>query len=270
MDASTSWAKVGAMTSFVETVHDGRVSTMTINRPDKLNALSPEVLSDLKAAIEETARRDEVRAAVITGTGKAFVAGADIAAMRDMDEAEARGFGALGHDVFNTLEQLRFPVIAAVNGFALGGGCELALACDFIYASTKAKFGQPEVNLGIIPGFGGTQRLPRRVGPGLARELIYSGKVIDANEALRIGLVNALFEPDQLLARAQKTAADIATKGPLAVAAAKRLIRDGVDIPLTQANKRERDAFGELFDSADQAEGMTAFLEKRAPDFKGA
>ncbi len=257
------------MTSFVEVTHDGLVSTMTINRPDKLNALSQEVLGDLKAAIEETSRRDDVRAAVITGIGKAFVAGADIAAMRDMDEAQARGFGALGHEVFNTIEHLSFPVIAAVNGFALGGGCELALACDFIYASNKAKFGQPEVGLGIIPGFGGTQRLPRRVGPAMARELIYTGKMIDAEEALRIGLANAVFEPDELLAAATTAAADIATKGPLAVAAAKRLIRDGVDIPLPQANKRERDAFGEGFGTEDQTEGMTAFLEKRPPHFKG-
>ena len=257
------------MTSFVEATHDGQVSTLTINRPDKLNALSQEVLGDLRTAIEDLSRRDDVRAAVITGTGKAFVAGADIAAMRDMDEAQARGFGALGHEVFSTIEHLRFPVIAAVNGFALGGGCELALACDFIYASTKAKFGQPEVNLGIIPGFGGTQRLPRRVGSAMARELIYTGKMIDAAEALRVGLVNAVFEPDELLAAASKTAAEIATKGPLAVAFAKRLIRDGVDIPLPQANKRERDAFGEGFATEDQAEGMTAFLEKRAPVFRG-
>ncbi len=256
--------------TFVEVTHEGHVSTLTINRPDKLNALSQEVLGDLNAAIEAVSRRDEVRAVVITGTGKAFVAGADIAAMRDMNQAEARGFGALGHRVFSMIEHLRFPVVAAVNGFALGGGCELALACDFIYASSKAKFGQPEVNLGIIPGFGGTQRLPRRVGPGMARELIYTGKMISADEALRIGLANAVFEPDELLAAAAKAAADIAAKGPLAIAAAKRLIRDGMDIPLPQANKVERDAFGAGFGTADQVEGMTAFLEKRAPRFTGA
>jgi enoyl-CoA hydratase len=256
--------------SFVEVAHEGHVSVLTINRPDKLNALSQEVLGDLGAAIASISRSDDVRAAVITGTGKAFVAGADIGAMRDMDEAQARGFGALGHSVFSRIEHLRFPVIAAVNGFALGGGCELALACDFIYASTKAKFGQPEVNLGIIPGFGGTQRLPRRVGSAMARELIYTGKIILAEEALRIGLINAVFEPDELLTAATKAAADIAAKGPLAIAAAKRLIRDGIDMPLPQANEIERDAFGEGFGTDDQGEGMAAFLEKRAPNFKGA
>jgi len=258
------------MTSFVEMTHDGHVSTLTINRPDKLNALSQEVLSDLSSAIEALAANDEVWAAVITGTGKAFVAGADIAAMKNMTEAEGLEFGALGHRVFTAIENLRCPVIAAVNGFALGGGCELALACDFIYASSKAKFGQPEVNLGIIPGFGGTQRLPRRVGSAAARELIYTGTMINAEEALRLGLANAVFEPDELLAAATKTAAEIASKGPLAVAAAKRLIRDGVDLPLPEANRLERAAFGEAFGTEDQSEGMGAFLEKRAPAFKGA
>lgn len=258
------------MTSFVEVTYEGHVSTLTINRPDKLNALSQEVLGDLSDAIDAVRRNDAVRAAVITGTGKAFVAGADIAAMRDMDEGQARGFSALGHRVFDAIETLRFPVIAAVNGFALGGGCELALACDFVYASTKAKFGQPEVSLGIIPGFGGTQRLPRRVGPALARELIFTGKMIDAEEALRIGLVNATFGPDELLPAAAKAAADIATKGPLAVAAAKRLIREGADVTLSQANERELKAFGQGFSTRDQTEGMTAFLEKRPPEFEGA
>ena len=258
------------MTSFVETAHDGHVTTLTINRPDKLNALSQEVLADLGAAIDAIFANDEVWAVVITGTGKAFVAGADIAAMKSMTEAEGLAFGALGHGVFAAIENLGCPVIAAVNGFALGGGCELALACDFIYASSKAKFGQPEVNLGIIPGFGGTQRLARRVGSAAARELIYTGNMIDAEEALRIGLANAVFEPDGLLAAATKTAAEIASKGPLAVAAAKRLIRDGVDLPLPEANRLEQAAFGEAFGTEDQSEGMSAFLEKRAPKFKGA
>ena len=257
------------MTSFVEVTYDGHVGTLTINRPDKLNALSQEVLSDLRAAVEALSENDQVWAAVITGTGKAFVAGADIAAMKNMTEAEGLEFGALGHEVFAAIESLRCPVIAAVNGFALGGGCELALACDLIYASSKAKFGQPEVNLGIIPGFGGTQRLPRRVGSSAARELIYTGKMINADEALRLGLANAVFEPDELLAAATKTAAEIASKGPLAVAAAKRLIRDGVDVPLPDANRLEQAAFGDAFGTEDQSEGMSAFLEKRPPAFKG-
>ena len=257
------------MTSFVEVMRDGHVSIVTINRPDKLNALSREVLSDLDAAIASLAADPEVRAAVITGTGKAFVAGADIASMQRMTVAEGREFGALGHGVFAAIESLRCPVIAAVNGFALGGGCELALACDFIYASSKAKFGQPEVNLGIIPGFGGTQRLPRRVGSALAREIIFTGKMISADDALRIGLANAVFEPDALLAEAIRTASEIASKGPLAVAAAKRLIRDGIDLPLPNANRLEQAAFGEAFATEDQSEGMAAFLEKRAPVFKG-
>ncbi len=258
------------MSSFVEATHDGHVSTLTINRPDKLNALSQEVLSDLSVAVDAVAANVDTWAVVITGTGKAFVAGADIAAMKDMTEAEGLAFGALGHDVFSAIENLRCPVIAAVNGFALGGGCELALACDFIYASSKAKFGQPEVSLGIIPGFGGTQRLPRRVGSAAARELIYTGKMINAAEALRLGLANAVFEPDELLGAAAKTAAEIASKGPLAVASAKRLIRDGVDLPLPEANRLEQAAFGDAFGTEDQSEGMAAFLEKRAPTFKGA
>lgn len=258
------------MTSFVELAHDGHVSTLTIQRPDKLNALSREVLSDLGDAIQALGSTDGIRAAIITGSGKAFVAGADIAAMKSMTAAEGREFGALGHGVFDAIENLRFPVIAAVNGFALGGGCELALACDFIYASAKAKFGQPEVGLGIIPGFGGTQRLPRRVGSAVARELIYTGKMIDAQEALRIGLVSAVFEPDELLGAAARVAAQIATQGPLAVAAAKRLIREGADRSLRDANQLEQAAFGDLFETEDQREGMAAFLGKKAPAFKGA
>ncbi|MGB8329268.1 MAG: enoyl-CoA hydratase-related protein [Polyangiales bacterium] len=258
------------MTTYVEVTRHGHVSTLTINRPDKLNALSREVLSDLGTAVRALAADQEVRAAVITGTGKAFVAGADIGAMRSMSEAEGREFGELGHGVFEAVEHLHCPVIAAVNGFALGGGCELALACDFIYASSKAKFGQPEVGLGIIPGFGGTQRLPRRVGAALARELIYSGKMIGADDALRIGLANAVFEPEELLGAAAEMAAEIASKGPLAVAAAKRLIRDGADLPLPQANRLELAAFTEAFATEDQSEGMGAFLEKRPPTFTGA
>ncbi len=257
------------MSSLVEVSVDGPVRTLTINRPDKLNALSEEVLGALREAVTAMSNSQEIRSAVITGAGKAFVAGADIAAMRDMSEWQGRDFGAAGHRVFHLIERLPFPVIAAVNGFALGGGCELALACDFIYASTKAKFGQPEVGLGIIPGFGGTQRLPRRVGPAMARELIYTGKIIDADEALRIGLANALFSPDELVDAAHASAKEIASKGPFAVSSAKRLIAQGMEKPLVEGIAAENDAFSSCFGTEDQAEGMTAFLEKRAPDFKG-
>ncbi len=257
------------MTSFVEITQDGLVSTLTLNRPDKLNALSTEVLNDLRSAITTIGAKEELRAAIITGAGKAFAAGADIAAMTEMNEWEGRDFGALGHSVFASIEKLRFPVIAAVNGFALGGGCELALACDFIYASSKAKFGQPEVGLGVIPGFGGTQRLPRRIGSAMARELIYTGRMISADEALRIGLANAVFAPEELLDSAQKVAAHIASQGPIAVATAKRLIARGIEKPLLDANALEQDAFAACFGTEDQAEGMTAFLEKRDAVFKG-
>jgi enoyl-CoA hydratase len=206
----------------------------------------------------------------VTGAGeKAFVAGADIASMRNMSADEAKIFGQKGHAAMDALGSLPFPVIAAVNGFALGGGCELALACDFIYASERAKFGQPEVNLGVIPGFGGTQRLARRVSVGVARELIYTGNIIDAQEALRIGLVNKVLPADQLLAEAKKTAQLIAQKGPLAIRYAKRVIGEGLDNTLGDGNEIEVDTFAACFRTQDQKEGMSAFLEKRAANFKG-
>ncbi|MBC7173152.1 MAG: enoyl-CoA hydratase/isomerase family protein [Polyangiaceae bacterium] len=249
--------------------HDGHVTTLTLNRADKMNALSPELLSALDAALGVTAAREETRCVIITGAGKAFVAGADIAAMTAMGEADSRAFGAQGHRVFRAIEELRCPVIAAVNGFALGGGLELALACDFVHASEKAKVGLPEVGLGIIPGFGGTQRLARRVGVGLARELVYTGGMIDAAEAHRIGIVNGVHAPDALLPAVAAIANSIATKGPLAIAAAKRVIRDGLDRTLPDGNALEIAAFGGLFGTDDQREGMGAFLEKRPAKFTG-
>ncbi|MFT3921915.1 MAG: enoyl-CoA hydratase-related protein [Myxococcales bacterium] len=250
--------------------HEGPVSTITINRPAVLNALSGEVLIALKRAVDEVRARPEVRCAIITGAGeKAFVAGADIAAMRTMGAEEAKTFAQKGHAAFDAIAALPLPVIAAVNGFALGGGCELALACDFIYASERAKFGQPEVNLGIIPGFGGTQRLARRVSVGVARELIYSAAIIDAQEALRIGLVNKVFPVDQLLVEAKKTALLIAQKGPMAVRYAKRVIGEGLDNVLSDGNEIEIDAFAACFRTEDRQEGVSAFLDKRAPNFKG-
>lgn len=254
---------------FVRLEHDGAVSTLTVDRPDKLNALSDEVLGGIRSATAEIAGRRETRCVVMTGEGKAFVAGADIGAMKAMSVEHAEAFSAAGHATFAALEGLAVPVIAAVNGFALGGGCELALACDFIYASAKARFGQPEVKLGVIPGFGGTQRLARRVGVAKARELVYTGAMIRADEALRIGLANAVFEPEELLAKARETATTIAAMGPLAVAAAKKVIADGEGLPLADANALEVKAFAGCFASADQTEGMAAFLDKRDADFKG-
>jgi enoyl-CoA hydratase len=255
--------------SFVRSESDGPVTTLTINRPDKLNALDQAVMGDLFSAFHGLLKGNVPRAVILTGEGKAFVAGADIAAMQSLSVAEARAFAALGHRLGNLMEEAPFPVIAAVNGFALGGGTELALACDFIYASEKARFGQPEVKLGVIPGFGGTQRLARRVGIGKARELVYTGAIIDAAEALRIGLVNEVVAPDALLARANETAKAIAAVGPLAVAAAKRVMLRGEDAALPAANEMEAIAFSALFGSEDQREGMKAFVEKRTATFSG-
>ena len=247
----------------------GPIATVTINRPDKLNALSRQVLTDLREAFMELTAIGGVRAAILTGAGKAFVAGADIGSMAEMTVNEGREFSELGHSVGTLIETTPFPVIAAVNGFALGGGSELALCCDFIYASTKAKFGQPEVSLGLMPGFGGTTRLPRRIGIARARELTYTGEMIRADEAYRIGLVNRVCEPDELMNAAKEIAQTIASKGPLAVASSKRSILRGSDVELHTANSYETEAFAGLFGSTDQTEGTRAFLEKREAKFSG-
>lgn len=245
------------------------VATVTINRPDKLNALDREVLERMIDAIDRLRAHGKVRAVIVTGAGrKAFVAGADIASMRGMSAIEARQFAELGHRLGDRMESAPFAVLAAVDGFALGGGTELAMACDLIYASDKAKFGQPEVNLGVIPGFGGTQRLCRRVGVGKAREIIFTGDMIDANEAHRIGLCEAVFPSAELMDKVRAVATKIASKGPLAIAAAKAAMRKG-DALLSTANALEAESFGVLFGSNDQKEGMGAFLEKRAPKFEG-
>ena len=248
----------------------GRVRVITIDRPKALNALSSEVLLELARAVAEAEGSPEVLAVVLTGAGdKAFVAGADVLAMQSMTAQQAKGFSELGHATFSALEVLHKPVIAAVNGFALGGGLELALACDFIYCSEGASFGQPEVNLGLIPGFGGTQRLSRRVGPAVARELIFSGRRIDAQEALRIGLVNRTVPGEELLDAAVKTATEIARRSPVAIAAAKRVMVVAHDLPLDIACELEIREFALLFGTADQQEGIAAFVEKRKPEFKG-
>jgi enoyl-CoA hydratase len=248
-------------------MHDGAVSTLTVNREASLNALDRPTLEALARALDAVAARSP-RCLIVTGAGdKAFVAGADIAAMSQMSATDALAFARLGQSAFAALEALPFPVIAAVNGFALGGGCELALACDFIYASDKAKLGQPEVKLGILPGFGGTQRLARRVGIGMARELIYTGRMIGPEEALRIGLVNAVVPRRELMDRVLETARAIAAAGPEAVAAAKRAMNAGADLALGPAIELEAQAFSSLFAREEQREGMAAFLEKRPPKF---
>jgi enoyl-CoA hydratase len=248
---------------------DGAIAQLTINRPQALNALNRKTLTEIGEAIAMIGA--DVRALIITGAGdRAFVAGADIAEMQSLTPEEATRMSRLGQEVFSSIEALPIPAIAAVNGFALGGGCELAMACDLIYASSRARFGQPEVKLAVIPGFGGTQRLSRLVGPQLARELIYTGRIIDAECAHRIGLVAGVFEPTELLEACRSTALEIAKAGPLAVAAAKQAILRGADVPLSQALEMEAKAFGELFGSRDQSEGMAAFVEKRKAVFNGS
>jgi enoyl-CoA hydratase len=249
---------------------DGPVVTLTLNRPDKLNALNEELMRELVAALMVLTDDPAVRVAIVTGAGdKAFAAGADIASMTDMAPTQAKRFSALGHRLGALIEQAPFAVIAAVNGFALGGGCELALSCDFIYASERARLGQPEVGLGVIPGFGGAQRLARIVGVAQARELCMTGEVIGAEAALRLGLVNAVVPHADLLPTVRGLATKIAGKAPLAIASVKRAILRGADAPLATANELESTAFASLFGTEDQREGMRAFLEKRTPKFEG-
>jgi enoyl-CoA hydratase len=249
---------------------EAHVATLTLNRPEKLNSLDEPLLRELLAAISVVDDDSSVRVTIVTGAGdRAFAAGADIAAMSEMTAPQAKRFAELGHRVGALIEGSRVPFIAAVNGFALGGGCEVALACDFIYASEKAKLGQPEVTLGILPGFGGTQRLARRVGAARARELCMTGNMVGAQEALRIGLVNAVVPHEQLLTKVREVAAKIASRGPLAVAALKRVVLRGEDVPLPTANELEATAFASLFGTSDQREGMRAFLDKREPSFEG-
>jgi enoyl-CoA hydratase len=244
------------------------VAVVTVDRQDALNALDVATLTELRDRLRELAGDDGVRAVILTGAGeKAFVAGADIKYMSGLDVGQAKEWGALGHEAGRLLETMPKPTIAAVNGFALGGGCELALACDIRYAASNAKLGQPEVNLGIIPGWGGTQRLARVCGLGVAKELIFTGRVVDADEALRIGLVNAVHDP--VLDKARETAALLASKSPVALRLMKDLANRALGGDHAANLEAEGETFGELFSSEDAKEGLAAFVEKREPVFKG-
>ncbi len=248
---------------FVKYEPKGDFAYLIIDRPEALNALNAQVLADLDAALDAV-DLNTIRCLIVRGAGeKSFVAGADIAQMKDLDPAGGEAFGKQGNDVFLKLERFPIPVIAAVGGYALGGGCELAMACDFRICSDTAVFGQPEAGLGITPGFGGTQRLARIVGPGMAKQMIYTARNIKADEALRIGLVNTVHPADELYAAAEKLAGQIAANAPIAVRACKKAMNEGAAKPIADAVVCEEKAFGSCFQTADQQEGMGAFLEKR-------
>lgn len=243
---------------------------LTVNRPQQLNALNRQTLEEIRSAARQLAENKNARVLIVTGAGeKSFIAGADIKEMQDKNSVDAQDFSTLGLNTVQALSDLPFPVIAAVNGYALGGGCELALACDWIICSENARFGQPEVKLGVPPGFGGSQRLPRRIGTARAMEMIVSGNPINAEQAKDWGLVNHVFPQERLLAEAMKIARTIAAQAPIAVNISKKLVLDGADIPLDRANSMENRAFAICFATEDQKEGMLAFVEKRAPEFKG-
>lgn len=247
----------------------GNVRVITLNRPQELNSLNSELLSELDSAMAAAAGDRQVKVIIITGAGKAFAAGADISQMATMNAAEGKSFGAFGSAVFRRIETLGKPVIAAVNGYALGGGCELAMACDIRIGSSKAKVGQPETNLGITPGFSGTQRLARIVGMGRAKEMIFTGEPVDAMEAWRTGLFNKVVEPEELMDTAMAMAEKIAGKAPLALTYAKEAVNQGYEADLDTGIALEANLFGLCFSTRDQKEGMRAFLERRPPEFKG-
>ncbi|GBG57587.1 short-chain-enoyl-CoA hydratase [Sporomusaceae bacterium FL31] len=246
------------------------IGLITVNRPKALNALNRATLVEIDSLFEVLGKDEEIKAIIITGSGdKAFVAGADITEMQQMTGVEGRAWGRLAQAVFHKIENFPRPVLAAVNGYALGGGCELAMACDIRIASEKAKFGQPEVSLGITPGFGGTQRLPRLIGRGRAKELLFTGDMIDAEEAYRIGLVNKIAAHQNLVETAKEMANRIMLRGPVAVTLCKAAVNEGLDVDLESGCAYEAEVFGLCFATADQKEGMTAFLEKRKPAFRG-
>jgi len=248
---------------------DGRIATLTVNRPDKLNALNDALMTELGQAIDEIIRRDDIAGVILTGAGRAFVAGADISELATQGPIGAKQRALAGQAVFTRFSRSPKPVIAAVNGFALGGGCELAMACHLRLASEHAKFGQPEVKLGIVPGYGGTQRLARLVGRGRALQLLLTGETIDANEAFRIGLVNRLLPAAELLPGARKMLEQMMANGPLALALCIEAVDRGLDMPLEEGLMLEANHFGLLASTSDMSEGMRAFLEKRAPAFTG-
>ena len=251
------------------TRHGDHIAIVTINRPEALNAFTSDLLRELAGVFDQIADDASIRAVILTGAGeRSFVAGADVKEMAGLGEAEGRVFGELGHATPNLIAAMPQPVIAAVNGFAFGGGSELALACDFRIASENAQFAQPEVSLGIPPGWGGSQRLPRLVGPGLAADLILTGRRIGAEEALRIGLVNQVVPQSELMPTALERAGQIARNSPLAVRSAKQLMRRAFDEPLERGLLAEIDAFASAFTTAEQREGMTAFVEKRTPNYR--
>lgn len=247
-----------------------KIAVVTINRPKALNALNTRTIMELGMVFQEVYDHEDVLGVILTGEGqKAFVAGADIEEMSAMTVREARDFAEMGQEVLNEIENFPKPVIAAVNGYALGGGTELAMACDIILAAQNARFGQPEVKLGVIPGFGGTQRLMRRVGMHIAKELIFTGQMIEAVRAKEIGLVSEVYPLDKLMEEAKKMMNTIIANGPFAVATAKYVMNAGADLPLLHSLILEKDAFSQCFAGPDQAEGMKAFLEKRTPKFVG-
>lgn len=253
---------------FINYEVDGAVAVLTINRPKALNALNSTVLDELSETIDSI-DLNEVRALIVTGAGeKSFVAGADIGEMSTLTKAEGEAFGKKGNDVFRKLETLPIPVIAAVNGFALGGGCEVSLACDIRICSENAVFGQPEVGLGITPGFGGTQRLARTVGVGMAKQLIYTARNIKAPEALRIGLVNAVYPIEELMGAAKKMASIIASNAPIAVRNCKKAINDGLQTDIDSGIEIEEKLFGDCFETEDQRYGMAFFLDRNKDKVK--
>jgi len=248
---------------------EDNIAIITMNREKALNALNDETIAELQDFFRHHWTDKDLACVIITGAGKGFIAGADISELAKCDVQAGIKKSMLGLYLMHTIEKFPCPVIAAVNGFALGGGCELAMACDIRLASEKAKFGQPEVNLGIIPGYGGTQRLARLVGRGKAKQLIFTGEMIGAAEAHRIGLVDEVYSPDELMDKAMDLARLIASKAPIAVANAKQCINNGLDVNLEAGCELEKNSFGSIFGTDDAKEGMTAFLEKRKAEFKG-